>query len=79
MAELEALVLALGGTHLVVVLVVAATTVVAELVLLASAMLMVTIDAVVPSSVQPLTPVLVGKTSQFAFVTHALWQLMPLR
>ena len=57
---LEALVLALGETLLANALVVAATAIVVELVLLASVMLMVTIVAVVASSVQPLTPVLVG-------------------
>jgi hypothetical protein len=71
-AELEALVLALKEAPLVVVLVITATAVVAELVLLALAMLTVTIVAVVTSSVQPLTPALVGKTLQFAFVMYAL-------
>ncbi len=55
------------------------TAVVAELVLLVSTMLMVTIVAVVASSVQPLAHVLVGKTMQFAFVVHMLQQLMPLQ
>jgi hypothetical protein len=55
------------------------TAVVAELVLLVSTMLMVTIVAVVASSVRPLAPVLVGKTMQFAFVVHMLQQLMPLQ
>jgi hypothetical protein len=77
-AELEALVLALGGTILVVPLVVTVAAVVAELVLLALAMLTVMIVAVITSSVQPLTPTLVGKMSQFAFLAHALRQLMPL-
>jgi hypothetical protein len=71
-AELEALVLAFGGTLLVVVLVVAATAIVMELVLLASAMLPVTIVAVIASSGQPLAPVLVRKMMQFAFVAHML-------
>jgi hypothetical protein len=78
-AELEALVLALGEALLVVTLVVIVTTVVPELVLLALFMLMVMIDAVVVLYVQPLTPALVGKMLQLAFVVHALWQLMPLR
>jgi hypothetical protein len=71
-AELEALVLVLGETLLVVAIVVAMTAVVAKLVLLASAMLMVTIVAIVASSIQPLTPALVGKTLQFAFAVHTL-------
>ncbi len=78
MAELEALVLALGETLLVVVLVFAVTTIIVELVLLAPAMLTVAIVAVVALSVQPLTPALVGKTLQFAFIVHTLRQLMPL-
>ena len=69
----------LGETLLVVALVVAATAIAVELVLLVLAMLTLTIVAVIASSVRPLTPVLVGEMSQFAFVTHALWQLMPLR
>ena len=69
----------LGKTLLVVVLVVATTAIVAELVLLALAMLTVTIVAIVPLSIGPLTPVLVGKTLQFTFVMHALWRLMPMR
>jgi hypothetical protein len=77
-AELEALVLALGETLLVVVLVFAVTTIIVELVLLAPAMLTVAIVAVVALSVQPLTPALVGKTLQFAFIVHTLRQLMPL-
>ncbi len=79
MAELEALVLALEKTLLVVALVVAVTAVVTELVLLASAMLMVTINAVIALSVQPLAPALVGETMQFVFVAHVLRQLMPLQ
>jgi hypothetical protein len=62
----------LGETLLVVALVVAVTALVAELVLLASAMLTVMIVVVLALSVQPLTPALVGKTLQFAFVAHAL-------
>jgi hypothetical protein len=50
----------------------AATTVVVELVLLPLAMLMVTIVAVIVSSVQPFALVLVRKMMQFAFVAHAL-------
>ncbi len=56
----------------------AATAVAVELVLLVSAMLMVTIIAIVVLRVQPLTPMLVGKTLPFAFVVHALQQLTPL-
>jgi hypothetical protein len=78
-AVLEALVLVLGETLLVVALVVAVTVVIAELVLLALAVLMVTIVAVIPSSVQPLAPAPVSKTMQFVFVLHALRRLMPLR
>jgi hypothetical protein len=53
---------------------------VAELLLLfVSAMLTVTIVAIVALSVWPLSPALVGKTLQFAFVVHALLRLMPLR
>jgi hypothetical protein len=55
------------------------TPVLAELVLLALVMLTVTIVAIVALSVQPLTPALVGKTLQFAFVAHALRQLTSLR
>ena len=71
-AELEALVLVLGETLLVVALVAPATTIVTELVLFALAMLTVTIGAVVASSIRPLTPALVGKTLQFAFAVHTL-------
>ncbi len=78
MAELEALVLALGETLLVVLIVVAATAVIAELALLASAMLTMMIVVVIVLSIQPLTPALVGVTSQFAFIVHALRRLMPL-
>jgi hypothetical protein len=78
-AELEALVLALGETLLVVALVVDATAVIMEPVLLLSAMLAVTIVAVVASSIRPLTPALVSKTLQFSFIAHALWRLMPLQ
>ncbi len=49
-----------------------------ELVLLASAMLKVMIVAVVALSIRPLTPALVGKTLQFAFVAQALQRLMSL-
>ncbi len=76
---LEALVLGLRETLLVVALVVAVTAVVAELVLLTSAMLTVMIVAVVALSVQPLTPALVRKISHFAFVAHALRRMTPLR
>ncbi len=72
MAELEALVLMLGKTLLVVTFVAAMTAFVAELVLILPAMLTVTIVTIIALSVQPLTPALVGKTSQFAFVAHAL-------
>jgi hypothetical protein len=78
-AELEALVFMLGETLLVVAIVVAMTAVVVVLVLLTSAMLMVTIVAIVAASVQCLTPALVGKTLQFAFVVHVFQQLTPLR
>jgi hypothetical protein len=71
-AELEALVLMLGKTLLVVTFVAAMTAFVAELVLILPAMLTVTIVTIIALSVQPLTPALVGKTSQFAFVAHAL-------
>jgi hypothetical protein len=77
-AGLEALVLACGGSLLVVVLVVATTAIVVELVLLALAMLMVTIVAVVALSIQPVAPALVGKMLQFAFVAHTLQILMLL-
>ncbi len=79
MAELEALVLALGENLLIVAPVVAATAVVMELVLLASAMLMVKIVAILALSIGPLTPALVGKALQSAFVVHALWQSTPLQ
>jgi hypothetical protein len=61
------------------VLVIAATAIVKELLVLASAMLTVMIVAIIALSVQPLTPLLVGKMLQFAFVLHALRRLMPLQ
>jgi hypothetical protein len=53
--------------------------IVTDLVLLAPVMQTVTIVAVVALSVQPLTPALVGKTLQFAFIVHALRRLTPLQ
>jgi hypothetical protein len=46
--------------------------------LFVSAMLAVTIVAIVASSAQPLTPALAGKMLQFAFVVHTLRRLMSL-
>ncbi len=67
---LEVLVLAHGGTCLVVALVVAATTIVAEHVLLALAMMTTRIVAVVASSVQSVAPALVGDE---AYLAHILF------
>jgi hypothetical protein len=55
------------------------TAVVAELVLLTLAMLTVMIVSAIASRVQHLTPVLVGKMLQFAFVAQGLRHLMPLQ
>jgi hypothetical protein len=76
---LEALVLVLGETLLVVALVIGTTAIVAELVLFASAMLTVMIVAFFASSKRPLTPALVRKTLQSVFVEHTLQQLTPLQ
>jgi hypothetical protein len=54
------------------------TALITKLVLLASTM-MTTMIVVIVSSVQPVAPALVRKTSQFAFVAHALWQLTSLQ
>jgi hypothetical protein len=74
---LEALVLVLGETLLVLVLVVARPRCCGAC---AACVVNASIDivAVIASSVRPVARVLVGKTSQFAFAVHVLQRLMSL-